>query len=38
MMNPNVLWVQELRQYLIDRKNPETLLLVIRDEVGVGLK
>jgi hypothetical protein len=37
-MNINVLWAQELRLYLIDRKNPKTLLVVIRDEVGAGLK
>jgi hypothetical protein len=38
MMNPSVLSVQELRLYLNDRKNPKTLLVMIRDGVGVGLK
>jgi predicted metal-dependent TIM-barrel fold hydrolase len=38
MINFIVLWVQELRQYLIDHKNPKTLPVVIREGVGVGLK
>jgi hypothetical protein len=38
MMNPNVLWVQEWRLCLIDRKNPKILLVMTRDGVEAVLK
>jgi hypothetical protein len=36
MDNPSVLWVQEWRQYSIDRRNPETLPAATTAEGAAG--